>query len=167
MPVYTVHEPPLKTGETSANPERFVFVRDRFALFAFLVPPLWLVIKRLWLALVLYLLVSTMVAGILYFVGAPPSVRFWVMALISLLVGLEASTLQRWTLTRRKWKQIGTIVADNQEEAERRFFVRWSERRTTSPVIETQESQYASPVINPPRPDTLPLGLFPRPGASR
>ncbi len=56
MPVYTVHEPPLKAGEASADPERFVFVRDGFAFWAFLLMPLWLIAKRLWLALLGYVL---------------------------------------------------------------------------------------------------------------
>ena len=51
MPTYTVHEPPLRKNESVASPERFVFVRDGFHFWAFLLPPLWFVLRRLWLAL--------------------------------------------------------------------------------------------------------------------
>mgnify|MGYP003424990489 CR=1 FL=1 len=30
MAVYTIHEPPLRKGETSPDPDRFVLVRDGF-----------------------------------------------------------------------------------------------------------------------------------------
>ena len=42
MPTYTVHEPPPRKGETVTAPERFVFVRDGFYVWAFLLAPLWL-----------------------------------------------------------------------------------------------------------------------------
>ena len=50
MAVYTVHEPPLKRYETDADPERFVFVRDGFSFWAFLLGPLWMLRHRMWLA---------------------------------------------------------------------------------------------------------------------
>jgi hypothetical protein len=166
MPVYTVHEPPLKAGEASADPERIVFVRDGFAFWAFLLMPLWLIAKRLWLALLGYGLLIAVVTVILQFVGASPSIRFWSTFLIAVLCGLEAASLQRWTLARRKWRQAGTVVADNIEEAERRFFLQWTDRRQP-PVVEPAVSGFSGPVINPPRAEKLPLGLFPQPGAGR
>ena len=52
MPTYTVHEPPPRKNESVAAPERFVFVRDGFYFWAFVLAPLWLLVRRLWLALV-------------------------------------------------------------------------------------------------------------------
>ena len=52
MSVYTVHEPPLRAAEASPDPERFVFVRDGFYFWAFLLTPLWMLWHRLWLVLV-------------------------------------------------------------------------------------------------------------------
>ena len=54
MPTYTVHAPPPHHGETTSAPERFVFVRDGFHFWAFLLAPLWLLLHGLWLALVIY-----------------------------------------------------------------------------------------------------------------
>ncbi len=52
MPTFTVHEPPPRKSESVASPERFVFVRDGFYFWAFVLAPLWLLVHRLWLALV-------------------------------------------------------------------------------------------------------------------
>ena len=51
MPTYTVHAPPPTPGRTARDPERFVFVRDGFHFWAFLLAPLWLLAQRLWLVL--------------------------------------------------------------------------------------------------------------------
>ena len=45
MPTYTVHEPPPRKGQ-SADPERFLFVRDGFHFWAFLLAPFWLLARR-------------------------------------------------------------------------------------------------------------------------
>ena len=44
MPTYTVHEPPPRKRRSRADPERFVFVRDGFYFWAFLLAPLWLLL---------------------------------------------------------------------------------------------------------------------------
>ena len=44
-------------------------------------------------------------------------------------MGFEAASLQRWTLSRRKWRQLDIVVADDEESAERRFFDRWTARQ--------------------------------------
>ena len=54
MPTYTVHAPPPRQGETMSAPERFLFVRDGFHVWAFVLAPLWLLLHRLWLAFVIY-----------------------------------------------------------------------------------------------------------------
>ena len=59
MAIYTVHEPPLKRDETEPDPDRFVFVRDGFYFWAFLLTPLWMLRHRLWLVLVCYALIAS------------------------------------------------------------------------------------------------------------
>ena len=44
-------------------------------------------------------------------------------------MGFEAASLQRWTLSRRNWRQLDIVVADDEESAERRFFDRWTARQ--------------------------------------
>ena len=57
MSVYTVHEPPLRAADALADPQRFVFVRDGFYFWAFLLGPFWMIWHRLWLVLALYLVI--------------------------------------------------------------------------------------------------------------
>jgi hypothetical protein len=173
MSVYTVHQPPPKAGETkagevAADPDRFVFVRDRFAFWAFVLPPLWLLIKRLWLVFVLFMLLIAVVGALFYVADIGQPARALIVMLISFLLALEAPTLQRWTLARRNWTQIGVVVADDRDEAERRFFDGWVERQAPLPAAAPQP-EFSAPVINPPRPrsEPHPLGLFPQPGGGR
>src|SRR5476651_239023 len=104
MPTFTVHQPPPREGEATSAPERFVFVRDGFYFWAFVLAPLWLLAHRLWLALLGYVVLTGALNVALYVIGTPAAVKFLASFLIALLVGLEAATLSRWTLTRRRWK---------------------------------------------------------------
>ena len=164
MPVYTVHEPPLRRDEAAADPARFRFVRDGFHFWAFVFGPLWMLAHRLWLVFVLYLVLSAVLQAGLWFVGATSSVKFLVGFLLSVLVGLEAPTLRRWTLARRGWSTIGVVAADDAEGAERRFFDTWTRRRpgpqwdTSAPPDVFQAPLTQQPAV---------LGLFPEPGVQR
>ena len=40
----------------------------------------------------------------------------------------EAATLRRFTLGRRRWRNVGIVVGDDMETAERRFFDAWVDR---------------------------------------
>jgi hypothetical protein len=165
MPTYTVHEPPPRKIESAASPERFVFVRDGFYFWAFVLAPLWLLLHRLWLVLAGYLIVSFAFGVLLALLGAPPSVQFFASGLIALLVGFEAATLWRWTLDQRHWKALGFVVGEDTEMVERRFFAEWA-KRDAAPAAEftPPEPKYNPPVRRgPPSPSDV-IGLFPEPG---
>ncbi|ABE37652.1 conserved hypothetical protein [Rhodopseudomonas palustris BisB5] len=172
MPVFTVHAPPPVDDERRASPDRFVFVRDGFYGWAFVFGPLWLLTRRLWLALFGYLVVAVAVTFALTAlrVGAGP--RFAVMLLMALLLGLEAASLWRWTLSRRGWRQLDVVVGDDLPGAERRFFDRWSSRQSNPVSFSLPMDRGAPP---PTRSVPMPsssiygdiVGSFPRPGSSR
>jgi hypothetical protein len=126
MAVYTVHEPPLKRYETSGAPERFAFVRDGFSFWAFLLAPLWMLRHRLWLVFFGYALLVVGVGIGLHMLGASRTVTVVVALLLALLVGFEAGTLRRFTLGRRGWSNVGVVVGDDRDTAERRFFDAWA-----------------------------------------
>jgi hypothetical protein len=177
MPVYTVHEPPVRTPGALADPARFVFVRDGFYWWAFLLTPLWMLWRRLWLVFVLYFVISIGIETAMRIYGASGGVISFVALLISFLVGLEAGTLRRFTLKRRGWKTIGVVSGGDLEDAEHRFFAAWADK--------AKPQSNASPPATPPTTSTAPylalsrtppqqppyssgvIGLFPEPGAQR
>jgi Protein of unknown function (DUF2628) len=175
MAVYTVHEPPVRKARSDADPMRLTFVRDGFHFWAFLLGPLWMLRHRMWLVLIGHLLVVGGLAFGLSRLGAPAGTGVVVGLLIALLIGLEASTLRRWTLARRGWHGLGVVVADDVELAERRFFDAWtgammSAQEQSAPHPEaatyTAPATHASPTppprTNPTQPEVI--GLFPQPG---
>jgi len=114
----------LPTADTAgiAATDRFAFVRDGFHFWAALLGPLWLAWHRLWLALIGWIVIMIAIDVGMARLGAGGTAIFLTNVLIALLTGFEASSIRRWTLSRRNWRQLDIVVADNQESAERRFF---------------------------------------------
>jgi hypothetical protein len=151
--------------------ERFIFVRDGFSFRAFLFAPLWMIWHRMWLVLAGYVIVSAVLETALVVLGASAMDVSIVALLISLLVGLEASTLRRFGLSRRGWRNVGIISGDDLEDAERRFFEAWVHELPSQRVTPTAPSPPPSGpgVSAPPRAPqgSDVVGLFPEPGAQR
>jgi len=158
MSIYTVHAPP--PDEAAPDPERFAFVRDGFHFWAFVFGPLWLLFKRLWLALLIYIAVVAVLHGGLWLARVPPIVHSLVSLLMHLLVGFEAATLQRWTFERRGWRELG-VVSGDYETAERRFFDTWV-AKMTKPEAPASAPPMPPQVRVPPASSDI-IGLFPEP----
>ena len=167
MAVYTVHAPASYYGtDVRAAPEQLVFVRDGFYFWAFVAAILWLLWHRLWLALLGYLAISIVAEIAMSMLKVGAGARLIVMAVFALLVGLEAGSLRRWKLSRRKWRQIDIVVADSQEAAERRFFERWNAKTTSNGDRPKTASPPPLPRASIAQPQGI-IGLFPEPGAPR
>jgi hypothetical protein len=169
MPIYTVHEPPAKRSETRRGPENFRFVRDGFHFWAFLLTPLWLLWRRLWLVFIGYVVLVVALSLGLRWLGASENAVFAVLVLLSILIGLEAGSLQRWTLRRRKWGEAGVVSAYNAEAAEQRFFDAWTggELTAAAPAPSVTAAFGAAPMRRPVAGQSDIVGLFPEPGAQR
>ena len=174
MSIYTVHEPPLKAGESTPDPDRLAFVRDGFSFWAFLLAPLWMLRHRLWLVFVGYVIVAVALQVGLRLIGASAGVIMIVSFLLALLVGFEAATLRRFTLSRRRWSNVGVVVGDDLESAERRFFDTWVDKSWMDPSAANaagggSRRSFAPGMATARRPQDSSevLGLFPQPGASR
>jgi hypothetical protein len=166
MAIYTVHEPPLRRGVSAADPESFVFVRDGFSFWAFVLAPLWMLRHRLWLALLGYLVLAIALQIALRAVGASSTEIVAVGLLLALLVGFEAASLRRFTLARRHWTNIGIVVGDDLEAAEQRFFDVWvNGPAVTVEPRPAQAAVAAAPILGRSSSDVI--GLFPQPGAPR
>src|SRR5258707_3575140 len=175
MPAYTVHAPVTNDAAVAAT-ERFAFVRDGFHFWAAVFGPLWLAWHRLWLALIGWIIVALAIDVGMARLGASATAIFVANVLIALLMGFEASSIRRWTLSRRNGRQLDIVVARNQEAAERRFFDRWTakqrvlndqtavDRGAPPPTRDIPGQAFSRP---PPLPRNEIIGLFPEPGASR
>jgi hypothetical protein len=169
MSVYTVHEPPMRAGAAASDVERFAFVRDGFSWWAFLFAPLWMLRHRMWLVLIGYVVIAAAIEVPVKVSGAPAFAASIIGLLLGLLVGLEAGTLRRFTLNRRGWKNLGVVSGDDLEDAERRFFDAWLQRKSSASI--------GSPAPMPGPASAAPnwrgplgsdvIGLFPEPGARR
>jgi len=176
MPVYTVHAPVTTNADLRAT-DRFAFVRDGFHVWAALLGVVWLAWHRLWLALIGWIVLMAAIDVAMVRLGVDGTAIFVVDVLLALLLGFEAASLKRWTLSRRNWRQLDIVVADDEEAAERRFFDRWTakqralsndqsavDRGGPPPTRDIPGQPFSKP---PPLPRTEIIGLFPEPGASR
>jgi hypothetical protein len=174
MPVYTVHAPVGDNADFRAT-DRFAFVRDGFHFWAALLGPVWLIWHRLWLALAGWIVAIVVLELAIAKLGAGSAAILFANFTVALLMGFEAASLERWTLSRRNWRQLDIIVADDEEQAERRFFDRWTakqrapgndqpavDRGGPPPTRDVPGQPFSRP---PPHGDII--GLFPEPGASR
>jgi hypothetical protein len=176
MPVYTVHAPVAGSADFAAA-DRFVFVRDGFHFWAALLGVIWLAWHRLWLALLGWIVLMSAIDFGMVKLGVGGGTILLTDLLLALLLGFEAASLERWTLSGRKWRQLDIVVADDEEAAERRFFDRWTARQralsndqlaidrgSPPPTRDIPGQPFSKPS---PSPHTDIIGLFPEPGASR
>ena len=108
----------MQNGDDSASAE---FIRDKFSLPALIVPHLWLLFHRQWLA-------AAAVIGVMV-LGALAAWQFNAPLLmlaadipVSIYVALEGATLRIANLERAGWHEAAAVETDHFEEAEIRFF---------------------------------------------
>ena len=176
MPVYTVHAP-VTNGADIAATDRFAFVRDGFHFWSVVLGPVWLAWHRLWLALIGWLVLMAAIDVAMVRLGVGSGEIFLADLLLALLLGFEAASLKRWTLSRRNWRQLDIVVADDEEAAERRFFDRWTAKQRSPSNDQAAVDRGAPPPTRdipgqpfsrpPPLPRDEIIGLFPEPGGSR
>ena len=128
MRVYTVHVPADAEPGDPAAFDKAILVRDGFTFFAFLFTALWFFAHRLWLA-GLGVLVVVVAFGILVDqLALTPLAGLAAHLLIGSLIGLEASSLRRWTYARRGMPVVDIVTGMDYEEAESKAAARWLSR---------------------------------------
>ena len=166
MPTFTVHAPPPLKRDTASAPERFVFVRDGFHVWAFVLTPFWLLRYRLWLAFAIYVVFSIALAVVLRWTGAGATVQFLCGLVVSLLIGLEAASIRRRKLAWKRWSMLGFVIGDDLETAEHRFFAEWTKTATTR-AAEAPPPAPPSASPMPRQTQSAIIGLFPEAGTPR
>jgi hypothetical protein len=159
MKSYTLHvDADAPPGDAGAL-ERAVLVKDGFSWGAFAFSFLWFFAHRLWLAGLIVLAAAIGLAASLQWLRAGGGATFWAAFLLAVLVGLEANSLRRWTLSRRNRPAVDVVAAGDREEAEAKAFSRWlGEGRSGSPAPAWRAGATGAPGYRAPEPV---IGLFP------
>jgi hypothetical protein len=149
VPTYTVHEPHPIAEDIDERATRLVFIKEGFALFAFVMPVLWLLFNRLWLALILFLVVTVAVVGGVTYAGGNATAAAWASFILNLLFGFEARNIHRGVLSRKGYQLVGVVTGRDLEAAERRFLSEWlpdaqTTRVTAEPPTQTQSQSGGS-----------------------
>lgn len=153
MSVYTFHvSQKLPTQEALTQA---VLVRDGFSWGAFFFSFLWFFWHRLWLAGFLVLLFVGTSQAIINTLPLNPLAASFAQLAIMVLIGLEASSLRRWTLQRRKFELKDIVQGDSVEEAE---------LKSLSRFFHVQPSKSGTTAAKPYDQDVI--GLFPKPEIS-
>ncbi len=120
MASFLVLAPRSQNGQR--DDDRTVFIRDGFAVLAFILPVPWLLVHRLWFEAVLVLGLTIVISVVGDSTGHDDMAAF-VTVLLSLLVGFEANNWRAAALERRGCEQIAVVDARNADDAETIWFL--------------------------------------------
>ncbi len=165
MHVYTVHLPVhARPGDPEAF-ERAVLVRDGFHVWAFLFTVLWFLYHRLWLAALGVFVALALFGVVVDRLALVPWAGLAAHMLASALIGLEASTLKRWTFSRNGFALVDIVSGADEEEAEAKACARWlarGENRPEGPPPPPSSFDWPKPGrADAPRRESGVVGLFP------
>jgi hypothetical protein len=163
--IFAVLEPPVRDADSVDHAERFAFVRDGFSWAAFFFGPLWMVRHVLIVEAIAWLVIVGAIVGVARVLPISSDAMWLLLVAFGCLVGLEAPTLRRWALRRRNWRELGIVVADDLEAAERRFFDAWV-RSDAAVTVLTPGAQHRRGGGQA-QPGADVIGLFPEPGVNR
>lgn len=128
MTFYSVYLPPH--GAKKQGDEFLRLVPDKKSPWALLIPVLWLLYHRLWMALLVYLVITAFI--IMVFSINPHPAILYLSALPGLYLLLEGQELVRAKLERKGWNFAGVVEAVNHDEAELRYYARRETPRVSS-----------------------------------
>lgn len=134
MTTYAIY---AKPGDRNAADA--IFVPDAFSWGGFVFTGFWALWNRMWIA------GSIVISLALLGSALPPALQFLLNLAVSIVMGLHANDLLRWSLARRGFSEIGLSKGSTLEEAELRFYA---------------EGVSAPPISSPIFKDFDALGLF-------
>jgi len=111
MTTYSIYAKPEDKGAAEA-----IFLPDGFSWMAFVFTWVWALWNRMWI-------VAGLALSVMLIATTLPSLPQYLLSLgVSLLMGMHANDLRGWSLTRRKYAEIGLSNGASLEEAELRFY---------------------------------------------
>lgn len=109
---------------TDGDPD-FVLVKEGFNWWAFLLPPLWLLLRQQWLGLAAFIAAGAVLALISLGLHLHPGYEALLSLLLAYLCGAEANHWRCWRLLAAGYRDGGIIRADSREVAEIRWVEHW------------------------------------------
>ncbi|WP_342359892.1 DUF2628 domain-containing protein [Terrarubrum flagellatum] len=160
MASWTIHLPP--DADNITDTDRFVPVKDGLRALPIVFGPLWFLAKRLWWGLLGVLVLQGLLIALIWTLPLPQPAAGLIQAAFNLLLGLEASSVERWTLRRMGWREAGAVIAHGREEADARAAMLLADLSVTGQLDTLPEAplRRTVPAI-PPAAPTHVLGLFP------
>lgn len=86
--------------------------------------PLWLIARRLWRALALWIVAAALVGSAVTYGALAPGAAFWLYCLAAVYLGFEGRAIEAAALTRRGRPLADIVCAADSSGAERAFFAR-------------------------------------------
>jgi Protein of unknown function (DUF2628) len=168
MKTFTLHLPRDSQPNDPAALEQAEVVADGFAWGAFFFTFLWFLVQRLWLVGFAVLIVLIAFNLGLSALDVHPVSGFFAQVLLSILIGLEANSLKRWTYARRGRPAVDLVRASDRDEAEAKAFARWlaGSPQARQPISRGPGVSPATPPYRGTRPEPV-IGLFPEPERPR
>jgi len=117
MPLFRVLAP-----EIAISPLETVYLEDRFSFLAFLLPPVWALVHRLWLEALGWLVVTVALGGLALLIGDATANGLYF--LFALWIGFAAPALRAANLRRRGFRDMGYVGAADEIAAEQLVLAR-------------------------------------------
>ncbi|PLW76240.1 DUF2628 domain-containing protein [Cohaesibacter celericrescens] len=170
MPSYTIYEKPDLPLEEAIDSA--ILVKNHYSMLAFFLPLVWMLVKRLWWVLLIYVLL------LIPLFALESILPVWSGMLMTLLVSLwlclEAPNLIGWSLKRKGYIEVASLFAEDRDHCERRYV---QAKVTAGDAVPKSKSMVSTPSTgNSPintkdrlresAPKGPIIGLFPAPGQS-
>ena len=164
--LYSVYEPPSEAQDLKDRADSLVFVKEGFSWPALFIPGLWLIYRRMWLELVLFLGLFLVLGWVFGPSDAGKAMFGWLSLALVVLFAFEANDLRRAALERRGYKQMGTAIGAGRDDAELAFFRTWLPREERGRPREAPPERPGNAGIPAPKTSGEAegvIGLFPAP----
>jgi len=168
MTTYTIHHPAQSAPEILNRSDDVEFIKDGFCWPALFVPFIWLIYRRLWIALICYIGLLLLLSAVGAFLSLTDDATTLVGLGANILMGFEANNLRRWTVRRRGYRDVGVVIAKTRIDAEMRYF----QYLIDAPAgLEPPVADPVTPAQKPVRMAVFgekdePVGLYPSPGST-
>jgi hypothetical protein len=163
--LYSVYEPPGAAPDLDARAEGLTFVRQGFSWGALLVPALWLLYRRMWLELILFVLLVALLTWVAGPSDMGQAALGWASVALVVVFAFAANDLRAEALERRGYRLAGIANGRGGDAAELAFFRSWlpRQRERGREAARERAPLAKAPAERPAGHGDEVIGLFPEP----